>query len=392
MVESAISSSTGPDDVYLVNPTKAEVDDQVVLNSVEWKGALSSVEAYIRREAFLQDQDLTRNGGLTDWALARGQGDKRQILSSCETLRKKAFVVTDGKLQEIICHGICSVFCSPENRGKGYASTMIKLLGKKLQTWQTDTAPCLFSILYSDVGKQFYARNGYQVYPSSHVSLAPWPGSSSSRASLPPVRPLSASDLPELCKIDEELLRKRITRTTNQSQQTVAIVPDYRTLAWHHAREDFVSKELYGQTSDIRGAITGSEPGHRVWMYWARMWYNTDPKSPSGNTMHIMRLVVEDDTYDYSAATDAEVESSEHSETTKAIAALLTAAQSEASRWNMGDVEIWNPTSATMAAARMLDPSAEIEHREKDSIASLRWYGDAAESVEWIDNEKYGWC
>lgn len=39
-------------------------------------------------------------------------------------------------------------------------------------------------------------------------------------------------------------------------------------------------------------------------------------------------------------------------------------------------------------------PHRKVE-REKDSIASLLWYGEGSgkeDTLEWIGNEKYAWC
>lgn len=146
-----LPSSKGPD-VELTQPTHEEAVHQTELNSIEWKGALS-LDAYLRREDHLGKQELVRDGGLTSWALVTGDGESRVVLSSCETIRKKALVAQNGQIEEVICHGVASVFCPPEYRGKGYAGRMIKDLGEKLQTWQTDGHDCLFSVLYSDIGK-----------------------------------------------------------------------------------------------------------------------------------------------------------------------------------------------------------------------------------------------
>ena len=67
----------------------------------------------------------------------------------------------------------------------------------------------------------------------------------------------------------------------------------------------------------------------------------------------------------------------------------------EAHEWNMAAVEFWNPTPLMQKAAAMLDPNAEVIHREKSSIASLRWTGaeqGLGKDVEWFWNEKYTWC
>jgi len=171
-------------------------------------------------------------------------------------------------------------------------------------------------------------------------------------------------------------------------------VPDAETLSWHHAREEFVANELYGKSPEVKGAIVGTEEGKRVWCVWMRTWYNSDPQKSKGNSLNILRLVVEDPEYtDFNAASDDGVEQAKGSYVTAAIASLLAAAQAEANKWYMGSIDIWNPTSATLAAARQLKAGTQVTHRENDSIASLRWYGEGSvQDIEWMDNEKYAWC
>jgi hypothetical protein len=146
----------------LVHPTEAEKQIQFNLNGSEWRGALS-LPAYLRREATLSQQTLTRDGGISYWILVDTSlpnnpldpdSGTRLPLASCETYRKKALVWQNGELKEVICHGIGSVFCANHLRKRGYAQRMMTELGKALKTYQTeDDQECLFSILYSDIGK-----------------------------------------------------------------------------------------------------------------------------------------------------------------------------------------------------------------------------------------------
>jgi hypothetical protein len=148
--ESGLPPSKSPN-LVLVHPTDDEKLRQLNLNGVAWRGALS-LDAYLRREHHLAQQDATREGGLTSWVLAdSSEGKSRRILAGCETYRKKALIASKGKLRETTAHGVGSVFCPEEFRGRGYASRMIRDLGKTLSSWQADN--CLFSILFSDIGK-----------------------------------------------------------------------------------------------------------------------------------------------------------------------------------------------------------------------------------------------
>lgn len=145
----------------IVRPTEAEQLIQAKLNGAEWRGALSPA-AYLRREATLSKQALTRDGGITYWILVDTALENNPLdpdsgtrlpLASCETYRKKAFVWRDGTLEEVVSHGVGSVFCGQHLRKRGYAQRLMIELGKTLRTHQTDEKECLFSILYSDIGK-----------------------------------------------------------------------------------------------------------------------------------------------------------------------------------------------------------------------------------------------
>ena len=57
-------------------------------------------------------------------------------------------------MEEVVSHGIGSVFCRPEFRGKGYARRMMVELGGMLDKWQQKEGErAHFTVLYSDIGK-----------------------------------------------------------------------------------------------------------------------------------------------------------------------------------------------------------------------------------------------
>ena len=143
-------------DLVLLHPTAQEKQATWMLNGQAWRGSMD-ISTYLRREAHLEDQNFTRDGGITFWILvdATLAPNARTILSSCESLRKKAVMARGhGKIAEITSHGIASVFCNPVYRRRGYAQRMITELGKKLDSWQQkDGVRASFTVLYSDIGK-----------------------------------------------------------------------------------------------------------------------------------------------------------------------------------------------------------------------------------------------
>lgn len=204
-----------------------------------------------------------------------------------------------------------------------------------------------------------------------------------------------AKDLAELCRRDEEMLKKSMAeKTSGPAKMRTALIPDVSTMQWHHAREEFVAQELLGRNPQVKGAYTQSAGGSRVWCIWSRFYGNKS----DGNTLYILRLAIEDESLLASTSSDARGDHtssvSSDDEKVAAVALLLQAAQLEAGKWEMKDVQVWNPTPLVVLAAQKIEPSAHVVHRDEDSISSLRWHAGVGDhtKVEWIANEKYGWC
>ncbi|KAJ5102065.1 Acyl-CoA N-acyltransferase [Penicillium alfredii] len=373
--------------LVLVPATPAERIASIKLNSIAWKGPLD-VETYIARENHLFQQRLTRDG-LTCWILVdrtEPEGE-RTIYSSCESYRKKALLAYDGKVEDVGTHGVGSVYCRPEFRGKGYAKRMLEELSCKLDTWQMEKESrgrSLFSVLFSDIGRSFYAQFGWRPFLSSHMSLLPnfKDGEPDGVACDSEARDLFAEDVQSRLCNDQVLtkLRERMRVASQQSPGAkIAILPDFDHYVWHWAREEFYAQKLFSQRDPpvIKGA--GNDKA-RVYCAWTRNFGET----PEDNVLYILRWVYDDPT------------SPEQEQTTiHAMAAILRRAQLQARDWNMSKVEFWNPSPLLQKAVALLDPVAQVVHREKSSISSLRWTGaeqGLGKDVEWLLNEKYTWC
>ncbi|KAB8072204.1 GNAT family acetyltransferase [Aspergillus leporis] len=382
----ALPSGDAPE-LVLVPATPEERIAAITLNSLAWKGPLE-LDAYIARENHLAQQSLTKDDGLTSWLLVvRDQPEgKRTILSSCETYKKRAVMAVNGRVEHVFALSIGSVYCRPEFRGKGYAKRMMQELVKKMDTWQTEkTANRVpFSLLYSDIGKKFYAQFGWHPYPSTHLALPPISKDEHNRSitggNLPGVRTLAADDV-RRCMCNNEIIQKELDllriASKKSSSVKVAVVPDFDHYKWHWAREDYYAKTLFKNKAPplIKGA---GDDQSAVYCTWTRSFGET----PAENTLYILRWM-----YD-------EPKSLEETESTaRAMAALLRRAQLEAYEWNMAKVQFWNPTPLLEKAVGILDPTAKVVHREQDSVACLRWNGaEQGNDVEWFWNEKYAWC
>lgn len=374
----------------LVQSTPEEYLQTIRLNSTSWKGPIT-VDQYIEREDRLSKQNLTKNGALTSWILvdSRQPPNDRLILSSCESYRKPAYLAYQGRVEDIICHGVGSVFSRSEFRGRGYAGRMLEELAKKLDTWQSENQPrkqVVFSVLFSDIGKKFYTRYGWKPFASSHISLPPLNeqsyNASVELAKLPVAKQLTAEEIREsMCSEIVEKKNRNFLRVLSEKSPgaKVSIAPDYDHMLWHWAREDFY--EDVGVFDKAHPLVRGAGVDHHhVYCSWSRKLGD----SPSEHTLYILRLI-----YDEPSSPPQELA------TVEAIAAVLRRAQFEAHKLNMKSVDFWNPSPLVEKAARLLDPNVQVVHREESSISSLKWNGASqglGDNVEWLWNEKYSWC
>jgi hypothetical protein len=256
---------------------------------------------------------------------------------------------------------------------------MMAELGKRLETWQADETKTPFSVLFSDIGPNFYLRFGWKVYGRTHIHLASISRENyeKSQQSLPSVEDLSASDLSQIPSI--QYIEQELTQLSQANPNTiyVAIRPDVEHFSWHHAREEYQAHALGKGKPTIKGAI------HRpsgLALIWCRV-YASNPKEWQ---IHIL----------YTAIPPTCDRNSQDAQDT--MAALLLRSQLEAFDWEMSaGVEVWDPSEFVIASAQKLrrqeDGKVQVITRDNHHLCSLRWAGDD-EEVQWIANEKYVWC
>ncbi|KAJ5942086.1 hypothetical protein N7516_002254 [Penicillium verrucosum] len=379
---SSIKHSPRPDArsprLHLAHPTDQENIEIWKLTSDAWKDCLS-VDMYIKEAAYLMTVPLARNGGMSQWILVDKNlpPDQRPLLASCETFRKRSWISDSaGNVIETITHGVASVFTDAKFRGQGYASRLMTELAEKLRTWQTEMTECAASILFSDIGKEFYSNLGWHAFPSHFLEFEP------STEELSAAVPIFTTDLEQLCEIDEVLSRKALCVPSTDAKARLMIVPDYEHMLWHHSKEEFASEILFQRKPHIKGAIFGQD-GHRVWVVWTHRYYESPSDTASMNTLYILRLVIENEAL---LESDLQVE---------ALRAVLLAAQAEAAEWGLHSVKLWGSSTAVQEMIRRTGIEYRYEDRENEGICSLRWYGGGSgleDEVEWVGNEKYGWC
>ena len=382
---SSLPASTEPS-LSLEPANRPEYEQTWRLNASEWKGFLP-VPTYLIREQYLIGSDITKDDGATAWILTSdrlpvNEDGSRPILAACETLRKNAYIARNGKIEKIVSHGIGSVFCRPEHRGKGYASVMMKQLSDKLQSFQQlKGAKGTFSVLYSDIGTKFYAKHGWQVFPSTHICLkaignqGEYHQRRAEITPLPQIEDLRYKDLATLLLISN--LEDKLTEmsSADPTKTFVAFQPDSRNFQWHFMREEFLAEVLGRENPEIKGCIDRKTG---VALIWTRT-YGEDSA-----TWHLSILYVH-----------MPEEISHTEEARKSLSALLLRAQYEAQVWDMvAGVEVWDPRPEVVEAAKAIAHGDEVEiiSRDQEHICSLKWNGPDTDDVVWLANERYAWC
>ncbi|KAI1412219.1 hypothetical protein F5Y13DRAFT_200202 [Hypoxylon sp. FL1857] len=381
-------------DLALDHPTPNECVEIWSNTSASWKDSLT-LPVYLTESQFLTTVPLAANEGMTMWILVdknRAPGE-RQIFCSCESFRKRSLISdAEGNVEDCIIHGIASVFCPLEYRRRGYAARHMIEVAKALRSWQTEYGKCVGSVLYSDIGKVYYARLGWTPnVTNSHLVFPPvkseWP---------PKARRIYEKDIGSFCQRDEAIIQAAMAKPDFTVKKRVTILPDLDHMLWHIRKEDFATQRIFGRIPDAKGAIARFQ-GKDVWAIWTHRYYH-HPDTGTGETvLYILRLVLEGDETANSAASrkPSELPENENFDRVSALQAILRAAQSEAGEWRLDHVKLWNPTPLVHSLiAKAGFDYVEVE-REKESIASGLWYSDAGqvgESPSWINNEHYAWC
>ncbi|KAI1502394.1 hypothetical protein F5X99DRAFT_427292 [Biscogniauxia marginata] len=460
--------------LILTQPTEAEKNQTWTLNHEEWGGALSLSE-YLEREPYIASIPLAADGGMTHWILTDPsvEAGSRPVLASGESTRKRVLYLPAaaagsrgdaGEVKEGIAYGVGSIYTYPQFRGKRYASRLLRELSVALRTWpqrqglagkdgegqqQQQQRHAVCSALWSDIGKDFYARKGWAAFPSLHVEFpvtvttttTATNGQAATNGTAGggdeeeeekekekgglTLTPVTYANLASLCEEDERILRARLLpRAARATGKTcVAFAPDHDAMRWHLYRDDFIASLVFGGragASEVKGAVAaastvGGRTTKRVWAVWSRSYHGKDPDPASEegrkNTLYILRLVIDDDAEEEEGEEEKKKKKEEgdgdgdgggeDEDLQRAFDAVLSAAVREARAWKLAKIDLWNPTPA---ARRLIDRCGR-EHRwvdrEVDSIPSLMWYGDGdgkekekekEEEIEWVANEKFCWC
>lgn len=326
---------------------------------------------YLNRESYLSEQSLTKDGRCIYWILAHGH-DATHIVASCESIKKTIFIAgkntgtTDG-FMEASGYAITSVYTNPKYRRVGMAAYMLR----KLQEHMDSESNC--SVLYSDIGKIYYANLGWKAFSSDQATIQ-LHSEKFSQPQIQKTRFLAFHELEALCNQDVAAMKARFMKLASDQNKThVAFSPDYSQISWQLARRRLATNS--NRQIERCGAITTSGCG---WVYWDHDWQE--------KKLRILRFVLLE-THPETGASVPEEEKIWN------VVNLLTAAASEATNSGLKKVVVWNPDETTTRGIKGFhnqheDVDVIFDERKDLSIPSLRWKGGRSTvDTIWEDNQ-----
>ncbi|KAM5533895.1 hypothetical protein V8D89_012435, partial [Ganoderma adspersum] len=330
-----------------------------------------------------------------------------------------------SEIQKVTAYGVASVFTPSRNRGKGYARHMMRLLHwvlaprsalpptfpnqwgvapdeKMLQS--AGVANAQFSVLYSDIGSEFYrssgvdaaSRNGWYVTGAKGTS---WTFDAEADTSSPPqpgattpnhnVKHLTQDEVTVLYDYDADWMEddlsrpsatgpdaspaKGATRFTFLPHEGVAGFNISRTVQFAPNLQPFLPLSRWGvvilpqSVSTLADGLAsvgrrGSEPGAIMGLPFISWTFDTGRKE---KTLVVTRLRADERTFPI----------------------LLEETKAVAREEKVRKIEFWylHPQLRSMAEAKGWKTADREDH-----LPSVKWYGDESEDeLEWIYNEKY---
>ncbi|KAI0635259.1 hypothetical protein C8Q77DRAFT_1156572 [Trametes polyzona] len=401
-------------DLSLFPATPEQVRESQTRTAVQWAKGLS-LEDYLRRDAILDKYEHATDGKLITWVLApRNDPTTLDFMCSCETYRRTAAIAKRAKevdareVREVTAYGVASVFTPASKRGKGYARHMMRLLHWVLAPrsalpdfpaeWGTapdvdllrslGVANAQFSVLYSDVGRNFYQAAG--LSPGSNdgwvvegVLTTTKAVDASDKSTSSPhglnIHQLTEEDVIALYDRDATWLKDDLSRLAGDTDRTLfSFLPNRGVGA-------FVIRRLMQPSSSTQGgtlALPATHWGVAIFPPGVRhpkaaLQNQVDPIPFATWTLELKesprKLVV------------ARLRADEHT-----FPVLLDELLSAARELKVERVDFWYlpPTLRALANERGWTSKERDEH-----LSAVKWYGEErADEIEWVFNEKFCWC
>jgi hypothetical protein len=209
------------------------------------------------------------------------------------------------------------------------------------------------SVLYSDIGPDFYDKNGgWKAYDAVELLIP----SGREFGDTLSADMLNLKDAEVYIDEDVKKIKNEFVDGEDGEDLIFQLLPQYEELDWASVRDRHLAKHLKLQEQENFGAKVTSVDG---WGYV--LWFH----EYQSFTLTILRM--------REPPTDA------------GMRGLLQAALSEARQSGLENVKIWSPSE------RLENLTGVKRDVRKDAIPSLRYFGEH-EKVRWRYNEALGWC
>ncbi|PPQ63368.1 hypothetical protein CVT24_005633 [Panaeolus cyanescens] len=371
----------------------------------EW-GRGMTLEKYLERDEKTEQHEIAKNGRLVTWVLVhRESPEGLDFLCACETyvfmlmmFKREGAVFRKGDtgIRDVACYGIASVFTPVENRKKGYAAHMMRLLhwvlgprsslpeqfpvqwGAPPERRDSDlVGDAAFSVLYSDIGPNFYRLagsadnqdDGWVVHsPRSTVLKVDDVQAPDAKYSVneDQWKWLDEDGLAKIWEKDTEIMKSELVKYPLAQGQDIAC-----TFFPRGGVADFQIQRLQEWWKNVNpiprywGLQISSPDGSPDLSTFAA--WTIEYRPPKLNTLLIIRIRASPSTF----------------------ADLLRCVCEYAKQHSIERVEMWNLEAQLVEIAEGL--GAQTFDRN-DHLCSLKWYGpytsDEASRVVWAFNEK----
>ncbi|KAG7390789.1 hypothetical protein PHYBOEH_006915 [Phytophthora boehmeriae] len=351
-----------------------------------WGAATMDLAQYQRRSALKRATAFSQRGSIY-WALVETSDDadgdstddsdlvpgQTLLCCHCESHRFDCVIRrSSGEVERGYSYHIGAVFTLPAFRKRGLATLFLTEVAKQL----AQLPDALVSVLYSDIGPNFYGKLGWRAHPSRMATLdVAHPrnlevGDSSSKD----LSPLYLNDeFDALLKADNTKLVDELSSPTLQGREAFVMLPTRDSTEWQFCMGVHFAE---ANKFDDLPSRCGVKINDGTFIIWCHNYL----KEP---TLFIVRARLPDTGDDAVASTRV----------------MLQAALEEARKFKLKKVAIWDPPSILLHEDVRHHFEIELIDREFSLSSALVFRhgdidikGDAAAPLpNWLHNEKFAW-
>lgn len=363
------------DKYRLVRLTREELlVDSKKADHQQW-GAPSLDLAQYQTKELLQRQTAFAQRGSMYWALvekksggATGDDDSDLVAGQdvfhclCKTHRFDcAFRTLTGDIVRGYAFQVGSVFTRPESRKQGLASFFLAQLSHRLK----ELPGALVSGLYSIIGPEYYARLGWQLYPSTLSTIDAHAAAVAARGDSDNLEKLFLDDaLDAVLAAENARLVESIASKEYQGREAFVMLPTRDSAEWQFCvGVHFARIRGFDQLPSQCGVRLRDSGAFVVWCHHIK-----------GSTLFITRARFSD-------------------ESPADTAQLLSAAVEEARKFQLDKVIVWNPPPCLRVAELSSQFGIVHEERKLACSSAVVFVEPSNRSVlpDWVANERFAW-